>query len=131
MDLRNLSRALELRFACTCRIGADAPGDVGAHEVVRIRYDTPWVPHTWEEFVRFDDQTRANMLEFLRLELGISEAIDFVIEHVARVLRLRWLPVGTCGVMQVPEPPLYFERTHQLDKYRTDQHIYGREFSGF
>ncbi|HET7775389.1 MAG TPA: hypothetical protein VFK74_03415 [Azospira sp.] len=131
MDLQSLTKALELRFSCTCEVVGRKLRSYRGHSLMSISYDTPWVPHTWEDFVHYDDQTRINMLEFLRLELGVSDSIEIIIEHVARALRVRWLPVGTCGAMQVPDPPLYFERTNQLDKYRTDKHIFGREFTKF
>ncbi len=131
MNLQSLAKAVELRFACSCEVAARELRSYRGRSVLSIHYDTPWVPHTWEDFVRYDDQTRANILEFLRFELGVSEAVEVVIEHVARALRVRWMPVGACGVMQVPDPPLYFERTHQLDKYRTDEHIFGRKLPHF
>ncbi len=131
MDMDGLVKALELRFACTCCADGCRLRSYRGHSLLCLTYDTPWVPHTWEDFVRFDDGTRRNMLEFLRLELGISESVEISIEHAARALRLRWMPVGTCGVMQVPDPPLYFERTQQLDKHRTDEHVMGRNFSQF
>lgn len=131
MDLHSLAKALELRFSCTCQVQARALTSYKGRTLMSITYDTPWLPHTWEEFVRYDDQTRANMLEFLRLELGVSDSIEIAIDHAARALHLRWVPVGIAGAMQVPEAPLYFERTGQLDQYRTDLHIFGRDLSDF
>lgn len=131
MDLLGLTKALELRFSCSCQVLARELSSYKGRTLMSITYDTPWLPHTWEEFVRYDDQTRANMLEFLRLELGVSDSIEITIDHVARVLHLRWVPVGIAGAMQVPEAPLYFERTGQLDQYRTDLHIFGRDLSDF
>ncbi|MDE2583826.1 MAG: hypothetical protein KGN39_00385 [Betaproteobacteria bacterium] len=131
MDLHGLTKALELRFSCSCQVLARELSSYKGRTLMSITYDTPWLPHTWEEFVRYDDQTRANMMEFLRLELGVSDSIEITIDHVARVLHLRWVPVGIAGAMQVPEAPLYFERTGQLDQYRTDLHIFGRDLSDF
>ena len=131
MDLEQLRKAIETRFSCTCEVLAQQLRSYRGQSVLTISYDTPWLPHSWEEFVRYDDRTRANMLEFLRLELGLSDSVEVAIEHVARALHLRWVPVGIAGAMQVPEAPLYFERTGQLDQYRTDLHIFGRDLSDF
>ncbi len=75
MDMDGLVKALELRFACTCCADGCRLRSYRGHSLLCLTYDTPWVPHTWEDFVRFDDGTRRNMLEFLRLELGISESL--------------------------------------------------------
>jgi len=131
MDVQHLGKALALRFSCTCQVVAKAFRSYPGRGMLSVIYDTPWVPHTWEDFVRYDDQTRHNMADFLRLEMGVSENLEIVIEHAARGPQLRWLPVGACGVMQVPAAPLYFERTQQMDKYRTDEHVLGRPFTDF
>lgn len=129
MDLECLRKAIETRFSCSCQLQGRQLRSYRGQAVLSISYDTPWLPHTWEDFIRYDDATRANILDFLRHELGVSGAVEISIEHVARALRLRWLPVGIDGVMQVPDPPLYFERTGQLDQYRTDVHVFGRDGS--
>lgn len=131
MDLQQLAKAVELRFSCSCSVVGERLRSYRGRSLLRLTYDTEWVPHSWEDFVRFDDHTQANMLEFLRQELGVSDSIEIAIEHAARIARPRWMPVGTCGAMLVPDPPLYFERTRQLDKYRTDEHVFGREFTRF
>lgn len=109
---------IRARFGFACRI-AD-----GRHrherDTLSITYDTPWLPHTWEAFVAYDEQMSAAIAQFVVLELCPAQRI--FVRHAARAQRIVLLPSGTDGVVAVPQAPEYFRRTGQDSLFHRDRH---------
>jgi hypothetical protein len=119
MELAALSRTIAERFGCECRLRAHrSPGG----EVLQVRYDTAWLPRTWDAFIGTDDVTSRSIADFVRDATGATQFEAIEVEHVARAGRTVWLPVGTDGVVAVPAAPEYFRRTGQEAAYSPDLH---------
>ncbi len=118
IDLPALSRAIAARFGCECRLSTHRSADA---MVLRVRYDTPRLPPTWDAFVSEDDETSRAIADFVR-DAGAGGAGRIEVEHAARAARTVWLPIGTDGVVTAFAAPDYFRRTGQEASYSPDLH---------